>query len=326
MHKRGRFYAESTGALALLRIMHSKRWYVLCVYRHCFYCQDGNGDIICIGTERIGRGPINICGKSLTALLEIGISAGDVLHSENSCLRFENNWCLIDLSIAKIWDATFHPSRKPRSSLKRDVELLTELAHRDAPRESLGRLIPSILSDSLRSFHIVSARSQFQQLLIDRVVGVMKKIYHAERYNLQEDALRDLAGNLAPLIGVGFGLTPSGDDFCSGAILGIALMDDSRKARDLAKLLKREAIRKTTRISYAYYTSLAESYISESQAKLLNSFGYSEGDELDAILVDCANHGSTSGWDMLAGFAFGVELVKKQCETSRIGCEMACVC
>lgn len=301
------FPAASIGGLALQRLRLSDRWRVCGVYRCCFYIQDAAGDIICIGTDQVDRGPFTIGGKGLRPLMETDISRGNMLHIEQACIRFSDCSRLISLDRADIWHASFRSCPPVGSCLDEDIELLGNLAQHDAPEDSLGILIPSIFSGS---FGEQDPARSLSRLLHDRVVGVMKKIYGDLENGDHGSMGGDPADHLSALIGTGYGLTPSGDDFCCGLILGMARMNKGREAEDLAVALRRRAGGKTTSISLAYFKSLAGTLVSETQALLLRTFGTSRGTELRQVLQKAAGHGSTSGWDMLAGFAFGVELFR----------------
>jgi hypothetical protein len=317
------FQANSIGGLAVQRLRRSARWMVLGVYRNCFYCQDAAGDIICVGTNQVDRGPFTIKGASLRALLETDISRGEVLEVEDGCMCFSDFRRFIELNGADIWEATFRSCSPVGSGLDGDIELLTNLAYQDAPEDSLGILIPSIFSGFFGELDLAQPLSR---LLHNKVVGVMKRIYgHLQNRNHWAKGV-DLADHLSALIGIGYGLTPSGDDFCCGVILGMARMNKGQKAEDLAVALCRRAEGKTTPISLAYFKSLAEARLSGTQARLLHTFGISHEKNLRLVLQRTADHGSTSGWDMLAGFAFGVELFRKIDTSTLIERNVEAVC
>lgn len=317
------FPADSIGKLAVHRLRHSARWRVCGVYRCCIYCQDDTGEIICIGTDLVDRGPFAVIGKSFRPLLETAISPGDVLHVEDESIRFSDFRRFIDLSRADIWNVTFMSCPTVGSCLEKDIELLESLACRYAPAESLGVLIPDIFSGSFRDQQRAPSLSR---VLHERVAGVMKRICDDLDSDDHKTGEVDPNGRLSALVGIGYGLTPSGDDFCCGLVLGVARMQKGREAERLALRLRRKAERKTTLISLAYFKSLAGTCVSETQALLLSEFGNSHGKDLRKILQKTAGQGSTSGWDMLAGFAFGVELTRKMDEAVQVGHEAGAVC
>lgn len=320
---RNKFSAESIGGLALQRLRRSRCWHVIGVYRCCFYCQDDTGEIICIGTNRIDRGPFTLSGKSFECLMETNISVDDVLFCEHNRICFNDFYRFIEIGHAKVWNATFRLCAPVWPSLDSDIESLIMLSRREAPAESLGQLIPCIFSSTFTGPDRVPI---FSQLLHDKLLGVMRRISEDTGCEDQQAFAVNLAGHLFTLIGTGYGLTPSGDDFCCGVVLGIALLQKYQAAESLAISLWRKAEGRTTAISLAYFKSLAESRVSETQAWLLGSFGNSGEADLQHILRKTASHGSTSGWDMLTGFAFGLQIVRAKPETADVEIEEGCIC
>lgn len=315
--------ADSAGELALQRFKFSTRWRVQAVYRNCFYCQEEEGEIICIGTDRIDRGPFTVRGSAFRSILDSGLSVGTVIESNHGSLYFGDISSCIDVSRAEVWDATLPVNPEPLTSLEEDNGLLILLARQSAPAESLGQLIAGIFSGGSHS----STKTPFlAQLLHERVQGAMKRIRSEGDVRSLAAITAVLTSHLTGLIGAGYGLTPSGDDFCSGVILGIARMHNHFVAKSLARALSFEAVGRTTTLSLAFFRSLAGSRVSETQDSLLKHFGHSGTADLRRILLETASHGSTSGWDMLAGFAFGVELFRKRCTAGNLDYEQGCVC
>lgn len=317
------FSADSAGELALQRLNLSTHWRVQGVYRNCFYCQNEKGEIICIGTDRIDRGPFTIKGAAFSSLLGSSLSTGNVLQSHHGSLYFRDTSSCIDMSGAEVWNTTFPVDPEPLTSLEDDSGLLITLARQSAPEESLGQLIAAIFTGGSHR----SAKAPFMsQLLHERVRGAMKRIRSEGEGRSQAAITAVLTSHLTGLIGAGYGLTPSGDDFCCGVILGIARMHKPSVAKSLAIALSLEAGGRTTTLSLAFFRSLAESRVSETQDKLLRHFGHSGAVDMRRILLETASHGSTSGWDLLAGFAFGVELFRKSCTAGNLDYELGYVC
>lgn len=317
------FSADSAGELALQRLNMSTHWRVQGVYRTCFYCQNEEGEIICIGTDQIDRGPFTIKGAAFSSLLGSGLSTGNVLQSNNGSLYFRDTSRCIDTSGAEVWDATFPVHPEPLTSLQDDSGLLIALARQSAPAESLGKLIGAMFTGGSHS----SEKTPFlSYLLHERVRGAMKRIRSEGEVRSQAAITAVLTRHLTGLIGAGYGLTPSGDDFCCGVILGIARMHDPSVAKGLAIALSLEGGGRTTTLSLAFFRSLAESRVSETQYRLLQHFGHSGAVDMRRILLETASHGSTSGWDMLAGFAFGVVLFRQRCVAGNLDYEQGCVC
>ena len=112
------------------------------------------------------------------------------------------------------------------------------------------------------------------------------------------DALeRWLVGNAMPdeaegLIGLGPGLTPSGDDYLGGMLVALRLTGRTMQAEGLWRWLQPRLRDRTSAISAAHLTAAAAGQAHEALHQVLN--GELELDRLDAV-------GHTSGWDALAG-------------------------
>lgn len=317
------FSADSAGELAKRRLSFPTRWRIQGVYRNCFYCQNEVGEILCIGTDLIDSGPFTIKGATYRTLLDSRLSTGTVLHSQKSKLYFWETSVCIDIDEAEIWDATFLVHHKPLASLEDDCGLLATLAHQNAPEESLGHLITEVFTGAPNGSTEIPF---FSQLLHEKVRGVMKCIRSEGKVKSEEAITEVLTRHMTGLIGAGYGLTPSGDDFCCGVILGIARMHNPLIAKNLAIALSHQAVKRTTTLSLNFFRSLAEFRVSETQDRLLKHFGNSGTVDIRRIVFETASHGSTSGWDMLAGFVFGIDLFRKRYTASNLEYERGCVC
>jgi len=123
---------------------------------------------------------------------------------------------------------------------------------------------------------------------------------------------RDAAGLLragSALVGLGEGLTPSGDDFLGGLLFGLrqqecADFDETWIDRDMVRDWVTSASMLTNRISHAILSDLAAGYGPEPLHALARETlmgGSCEGIARQAERVIRIGH--TSGWDMLAGLS-----------------------
>jgi hypothetical protein len=105
------------------------------------------------------------------------------------------------------------------------------------------------------------------------------------------------------LIGLGPGLTPSGDDFLCGAMATLRYLGRGEVAGRLAERVLPPARSGTSLISACYLRCAAQGEASEVLFNVLACVVSGGKDGLDAHLdaVDAVGH--TSGWDSLAGAA-----------------------
>lgn len=117
---------------------------------------------------------------------------------------------------------------------------------------------------------------------------------------------RALAGNpdapppVKNLIGLGPGLTPSGDDFFCGVLTALNYLGHRDIAQRLAADVLPLATRETSLISSAYLRCAAQGEASAVLFDVLESL-LSGGRDLEIRLDAVHAVGHTSGWDTLAG-------------------------
>ena len=108
------------------------------------------------------------------------------------------------------------------------------------------------------------------------------------------------------LIGLGPGLTPSGDDFIGGAMVALRALGWGALADRLAEWALPLAEKRTGRISRAHLACAAEGEGAEALHEAIRAMGSSE-EFSDGKLSGCVDAldaiGHTSGWDALAGAA-----------------------
>ena len=102
---------------------------------------------------------------------------------------------------------------------------------------------------------------------------------------------------LCGLIGLGPGLTPSGDDFLSGALATLDALGEHRAHATLARTVE-ENLSSTSALSAALLLAAAGRHVGEHLHRMVSSV--LTGD-VDTVLAIAGSVGDSSGWDMLAG-------------------------
>jgi hypothetical protein len=102
---------------------------------------------------------------------------------------------------------------------------------------------------------------------------------------------------LCGLIGLGPGLTPSGDDFLSGALATLDALGEHRAHATLARTVE-ENLSSTSALSAALLLAAAGRHVGEHLHRMVSSV--LTGD-VGTVLAIAGNVGDSSGWDMLAG-------------------------
>jgi len=293
------------GKMAKEFMCHADKWFVHSLHSHCFYCHDAKQNVICIGHQEIGRGPFTLqcTGSSpwprhLLPSIRSFTMSDDRLISESGQLQF-------NLQSAEIWDISLSDICLAELQLREDLHWLAGQARQYAPSESLGSLIPIFLDTGEEM--LPEKGSTLSGLLKRRILDVVAVIrqWHDSSNSFYNANIMNL---LQSLIGLGNGLTPSGDDFLAGMVMGLHKVGNHHMAVTLAAMLFAAAQEKTTQISLAFFQALFQDGLSESFYSFLNSIGKDLSTGNERLLGDVTRFGATSGWDTVAGITFILSL------------------
>ncbi len=139
----------------------------------------------------------------------------------------------------------------------------------------------------------------------------IQKILTASRLDNFWQCLRD--GNYCGfidaargLVGLGPGLTPTGDDFLAGFMLSLWALHFPN-TKKVCGWIVAAAQRRTTHISIAYLKAIAAGYADERWHQFLHAFNNYNKQLLFSAISHILDFGATSGSDMLFGFMSGAE-------------------
>ncbi len=141
--------------------------------------------------------------------------------------------------------------------------------------------------------------------ILDRVA-----LAEAARIAVRDMDDRAAAARLYPLIGLGPGLTPVGDDVIVGYLAGLWVsFGPSEPGADFVARLGRRvrgAARATTAISQLYLDAAADGQVSEPVFNLLRAFGQESETSFDAALQSALRVGASSGAGGVLGLLTGL--------------------
>ena len=109
-----------------------------------------------------------------------------------------------------------------------------------------------------------------------------------------------LAGSVSVLIGLGPGLTPSGDDFLAGMLIALSVCGAKRWQHQLANAVQ-AGLQGTGSVSQTHLKAAVKGEGGEALHQALVALMAGEGDRLRPALSALDRVGHTSGWDGLAG-------------------------
>ncbi|QNB46485.1 DUF2877 domain-containing protein [Thermanaerosceptrum fracticalcis] len=205
----------------------------------------------------------------------------------------------IDLSKAGLWTLGDMDCPVSRHQILKNLMILKKQVVRDGFPEGLGGLLADKPPDSY---------------LIKAVLKVLIPLTEAIRSGDQVGVYR---GGRS-LIGLGPGLTPSGDDFLSGFMSSLycgakALGFETTGVWRCNQEIVRAAKGRTNLISYTQILYASQGQTPEHIHALLNALYYGEDDEqLIKAVKRVLGMGSTSGSDLLAGIGMAMEFLLTQ--------------
>ncbi len=112
---------------------------------------------------------------------------------------------------------------------------------------------------------------------------------------------QDAARWVVPLLGLGPGLTPSGDDFLGGMMIALRAVNQTAVLSGLSSLVRKAAKRRTNPISQAHLAAAAGGLGAAALHAVLGDVLAGNGRGMARHLDAVARIGHTSGWDALAG-------------------------
>jgi Protein of unknown function (DUF2877) len=267
---------------------------VAATFDRCFYLRNGH-HFICVGDATIGSGPLN------AVLRDYGQHAaqrspGETVWKSDTLLNFSDGSALSWTS-ASLWTTPPWPEISQHCALPPST---IEKLSASSPPDGMFRLAAQLLIDA-----DVVATSP----LYTRAHGAITALGLglATSQNLRDAHFQAVARGL---IGLGPGLTPSGDDVLAGALLGLDACGLQSVAAQLGAHVAAAAELGTSPLSTAF---LHCAIAGETSAILHHALSLALTNADWPTALDSLNRiGHTSGWDHLAGFLLALNAVQSR--------------
>jgi len=269
--------------------------YVLAVFERSFYLACPRG-LVCVGTDEIGAGPINVeiaePPGGIAALRLTPDIEGRIEHG----VPFITDSLALDLGPAEIWMPAPLPAFEPERVSAGLARLRVLAPANTLPRDGLARLV---LTDK------VSSSNASAQMAEGSVRDLKAQLPAALASGTFDDALARAA---TLLVGLGPGLTPSGDDVLGGVMLALTAAGHADLRDVLWDTVAPELDALTVPISAMHLSAAADGLAAAALHEVLAAI-LADAPDLGDKLSAAAGHGATSGWDAVAGIVLGLEAV-----------------
>ena len=253
----------SVGARAARLLDQHPTWTVEAVFDRSFYIR-GADEFICVGEASIGDGPLNAVLRSGSKLPHL-----DVGHAVS-----------LGISTAEVWRVPTWSTRTYLVAFEQ-VQHVIQLALREAPLDSFTHAV-------------FSAREPTTALARRAVAGT-----RALRNGLKSGNTAKLDEAVSLFLGLGHGLTPSGDDALSGALMMLFALRKDAQAIILGRCISANMDNATSALSCAFLRAACDGEPSAALHQAITALlvNAPPGDVISPIRAI----GQTSGFDMLAG-------------------------
>lgn len=265
---------------------------VRAIYRAAVYLDlEPSGDLLVLAIDAVGGVPGGILLGDVADLRQIGIDRGAELRPSIDGWSVPSAGLDIDAARARTWSPGLPEEARLRTTpaLRFSLDLAREIAAHRAP---VGGLAPILVAGGGPDDPWLSvARS-----LVGRQLGSL--------------AAGDVAAAVEPtleLIGLGTGLTPSGDDYLVGLLAALEATADPLHS-SLASAIASGVRGRTTAVGEALIGHAARGEFTERLHDVLVALGNGRPRDLTRSIERAMAYGATSGSDTLVGLFCGLEI------------------
>jgi hypothetical protein len=289
------------GCPARRALVSESSWKILAVFRRSVYCMSRRGAVVCVGHPSLGAGPLNVLAALPRDLdgRNRGLLPGAPVRRNGTMLHVDVRLA-VSLAKGRLWRPTPPPSHWDPAVLAGNLDALAREIRRHAPAAGLTQAFPNLRTRT--------PRAGFGSELTGRLAhaagpGIEALRTWLESVTSAEPSHEAPPAAVASLIGLGPGLTPSGDDVLGGALIALRALGWRDAADALARRTLARARSRTHAISYAHLVCATAgegaAALHDTLVALCSPAAPRLGDCVEAV----AAIGHSSGWDALAGLA-----------------------
>ena len=296
-----RYRATRCGNFARELLVDGRRGRIAALFRSSFYLEAG-GAIACVGNESLHACSLNVNTSAPWSLdwSASGLKTGAPWRVLGRTLYVGERYA-IAMHATETWTTSAAPRHWNAMDLRRSVVELRRLCALGAPHEGLGRVVvggdDAITRPCLHSF----ARAP--------VSGLRAWMTKAMKGAMLENGVcgSDHPRGLQRLVGLGPGLTPSGDDFLCGVMFTLHKLGRSAVVERLWDRVRPLSKGAGNAISFGHLAVAAGGGGSAPIDDLLGALLGGERGALRRLLDVVDTLGHTSGWDCVAGVLTATE-------------------
>lgn len=265
---------------------------IIGVFRRSLYVENVSGRLACIGERSIGAGPLNaICEFSNDVDFTEIVGTGSSARIKNGSIHLGSK-VKIDASRPIEWEPEPLPIGWDLEFFLENLPFLVQWIAEIGPREGLAPLITHIVSGEE-----ISNKDAFQTISWKGI----SDFRHWLSYSLNQGGKLGFPAIDHQLIGLGPGLTPSGDDFWCGVMIALRVLGYFEISGKISGVILSQANYRTNKISRAHLECAARGQGAQALHETISAMGMADEACLRSALQALDKIGHTSGWDSLVG-------------------------
>ena len=240
--------------------------------------------LFCVGHSGLNSCPLNIATDVPKTVdwQQCGLRLGDRVWTTGDKVRI-GQWLELLVTQSETWQPRTTDCGWSARTLAKGLRVISNFDKKEIPSDGLGNFI---LSDWPSVTH-----NPLSRYAKPAVTGLSHWLQ--DRSSDTDWILR--------LIGLGPGLTPSGDDFLGGAMIALHMINNADSARQLWNVARPISLAHGNRITHAHLTAAAAGFGSAQLHDAINALLHARKSELQNAVRALGRIGQTSGWDTLAG-------------------------
>ena len=299
--------ARSIGPMARSTLDEAMSGEVCAVFARTFYVRTECG-LLCVGAGDMYDGPLTLVTNAPETT---NWQASGVRVRQHVVLRSRDIAVGLGLVIAWGEVTEWMPPRAPAIDAGMTSKGIARLRAKVVDRLPMSGLAEFVVASNL---NIGSSLAVVAEGPVRRIRAALSVALSGRR--LFQPAPSDVAA----LVGLGPGLTPSGDDFLGGMMVGLHAVHQDAFAQDLWRIINDCNENAVNIVSWAHLRAAADGMAADGILRLACVIG-SGGNIDDEILTAVDRIGHTSGWDVVAGLVIALETwtgVMDNASTNRI--------
>lgn len=288
------------GNAAAALLTKAARLSVFTVFERSLYLRTDEGALFCVGSPALAPGPIMaLCDfwfepDDLPRTGETFARRGERLASARHAFVFEG---------MRVWSPPPFPE-PDFARLRSALERLARALPGQIPENGLAPLLPGLLSGSAPGFFLHFASSGPVEAMLRRE-GWKGLLHMLNWLEGDPDKASALEAGVQALLGLGPGLTPSGDDALAGMLLALSALRSSGQQNALGACVARHAAQATNAVSRAHLEQAARGLGAAPIHEGINVLLTDDAD-FSGLFTNLRSIGHSSGWDTFTGIVLAL--------------------